>query len=89
MGQMAKAQHRVIDATKMRQNFADITNRVTYGGERLVIEKHGKAAVAMISLEDLELLEKLEDARDLRRVREAMKESRTTAWADFKAKRGL
>ena len=81
--------HEVIEATQARTKFSELTNRVAFGGERLLIGKHGKNMVAIIPAADLELLERLEDARDLKRVREAMKAAGSTPWAKFKADRGL
>lgn len=50
---------RRLKATEARNNFAGIINRVVYGHERLVIERH-KDSVAMVSVRDLALLERLE-----------------------------
>jgi prevent-host-death family protein len=51
-----------VSTTEARANLQDIINRVKYGGERIVIERHGEAIVAIIGLEDLKYLEALEDA---------------------------
>jgi prevent-host-death family protein len=52
-------------ASDLRGNFAEAVNRVTYGGERIVVERRGKRLMAMIPLEDLALLEALEDKLDI------------------------
>jgi prevent-host-death family protein len=52
----------VISASDARANFQEIINRVEYGGERILIQRHGKTAVAVIGLEDLKRLQALEDA---------------------------
>jgi hypothetical protein len=44
---------------------------VANGGERLVLERNGKALAAVVSLADLELLRRLEDEADLAAVRAA------------------
>jgi len=44
-------------ATALRSNVADTRNRVAYQGERIELERHGKAVAAMVSIEGLELLE--------------------------------
>lgn len=86
----AKKKHEVIEATQARAKFSELTNRVAFGGERLLIGKHGKNMVALIPAHDLALLEALEEARDLASVRAAMREkSSSTPWAKFKADRGL
>jgi prevent-host-death family protein len=48
-----------LDATKAREEFSDTINRVAYGGERIILERRGKAVVAIVSMTDLEELEKL------------------------------
>ncbi len=52
-----EAQH--LTATEARNDFSETINRVAYGRERLVIERH-KDAVAVIPAGDLALLERLE-----------------------------
>lgn len=52
-----EAQH--LTATAARNDFAETINRVAYGRERIIIERH-KDTVAVIPAEDLALLERLE-----------------------------
>lgn len=61
--------------SKARQNFPDLLNRVGYGKERIVIEKHGKPVAAIISPEDLRRLEAFEDAVDSALLKRAMSQS--------------
>ncbi|MBO1062556.1 MAG: type II toxin-antitoxin system Phd/YefM family antitoxin [Anabaena sp. CoA2_C59] len=65
----------VISASEARANFPDIMNRAEYRGERILIQRHGKAAVAIISIEDLKLLEAMEDAIDSAKLRRAIEEN--------------
>ncbi|GGZ55720.1 antitoxin [Streptomyces inusitatus] len=46
-----------IPVTQARAELADLINRVVYGGERVVVTRHGKPLVALVSAEDLERLE--------------------------------
>jgi prevent-host-death family protein len=48
-----------IPVTQARAELADLINRVVYGGERVVVTRHGKPLVALVSAADLERLEKL------------------------------
>ncbi len=48
-----------IPVTQARAEFADLINRVVYGGERVVVTRHGKPLVALVSAADLERLEQL------------------------------
>jgi prevent-host-death family protein len=65
----------IISASEARANFPDIINRAEYRGERILIQRHGKAAVAVISIEDLKLLEAIEDAIDSANLRRAIEEN--------------
>ncbi|WP_371672991.1 type II toxin-antitoxin system Phd/YefM family antitoxin [Streptomyces sp. NBC_00289] len=51
-----------IPVTQARAELADLINRVVYGGERVVVTRHGKPLVALVSAADLERLEKLQEA---------------------------
>ncbi|MEU1460890.1 type II toxin-antitoxin system Phd/YefM family antitoxin [Streptomyces sp. NPDC005727] len=50
-----------IPVTQARAEFADLINRVVYGGERVVVTRHGKPLVALVSAADLERLDALEE----------------------------
>ncbi|MEU2222727.1 type II toxin-antitoxin system Phd/YefM family antitoxin [Streptomyces sp. NPDC018347] len=52
-----------IPVTQARAELADLINRVVYGGERVVVTRHGKPLVALVSATDLERLDAL-DAPD-------------------------
>ena len=43
-----------------RAKFSDAISRVQYRHERILLERHGKPAAALVSPEDLELLERLD-----------------------------
>lgn len=51
-----------IPVTQARAELADLINRVVYGGERVVVTRHGKPLVALVSAADLERLEKLQES---------------------------
>ncbi|MFF0014998.1 type II toxin-antitoxin system Phd/YefM family antitoxin [Streptomyces sp. NPDC005374] len=71
-----------IPVTQARAELADLINRVVYGGERVVVTRHGKPLVALVSAADLERLEKLQDSAEdqvitsVSTVREAASASR-------------
>jgi len=46
-----------VPVTQARAEFADLVNRVVYGGERVVVTRHGKPIVALVSAADLDRLE--------------------------------
>ncbi|WP_406325804.1 type II toxin-antitoxin system Phd/YefM family antitoxin [Streptomyces niveus] len=48
-----------IPVTQARAELADLINRVVYGEERVVVTRHGKPLVALVSAADLARLENL------------------------------
>ncbi|MEI5102445.1 type II toxin-antitoxin system Phd/YefM family antitoxin [Streptomyces sp. PmtG] len=50
-----------IPVTQARAELADLINRVVYGGERVVVTRHGKPLVALVSADDLRRLEEAEE----------------------------
>ncbi|WP_137990731.1 type II toxin-antitoxin system Phd/YefM family antitoxin [Streptomyces vilmorinianum] len=46
-----------IPVTQARAELADLINRVVYGNERVVVTRHGKPLVALVSAADLARLE--------------------------------
>lgn len=57
-----------------RDRLAETINRVSYGGERVILARRGKPVAALISPTDLALLERVEDAEDMRVAREVVRE---------------
>ncbi|MFF4555666.1 type II toxin-antitoxin system Phd/YefM family antitoxin [Streptomyces sp. NPDC001422] len=53
-----------IPVTRARAELAELINRVVYGGERVVVTRHGKPLVALVSAADLERLEELHGSAD-------------------------
>lgn len=49
-----------IPVTQARAEFADLVNRVGYGGERIVVTRHGKPLAAIVSAADFEQLQQLD-----------------------------
>ncbi|MFF7331506.1 type II toxin-antitoxin system prevent-host-death family antitoxin [Streptomyces sp. NPDC008150] len=45
-----------IPVTQARAELADLINRVVYAGERVVVTRHGRPLVALVSAADLERL---------------------------------
>lgn len=78
-----------IAVTDIRDNLADSLNRVAYGGERVVLERHGKGVAALISMEDLALLEAIENRDDVRAALKARKEKGGVTLDQLKTDLGL
>ena len=49
-----------ITATKAKDQFSNLLERVRVTSERIVIEKHGKPAAVLVSVADLERLQRLD-----------------------------
>ena len=49
-----------ITATKAKDQFSNLLERVRVSSERIVIEKHGKPAAALVSVADFERLQRLD-----------------------------
>ncbi|KUO17188.1 type II toxin-antitoxin system Phd/YefM family antitoxin [Streptomyces dysideae] len=49
-----------IPVTQARAELADLINRVVYGSERVVVTRHGKPLVALVSAADLRRLDELD-----------------------------
>lgn len=50
---------RRVSARDARAHFAELTDRVRYTGESVIVEKQGQPFVALVNLEDFALLERL------------------------------
>jgi prevent-host-death family protein len=61
-----------IEATAARIGFSDLLSQVQYRSDRILIQRRGKGAAALIPVEDLRLLEMLEDHIDLEAARKAL-----------------
>ena len=58
-----------------KTHLSEYLNRVRYGGERIVIERHGKPVAALVGVEDLERLEEGANRSAEEKYREALEES--------------
>ena len=50
---------RHVSAREARARFAELTDRVRYTGESVILEKQGQPFVAVVSLDDFALLQRL------------------------------
>jgi prevent-host-death family protein len=49
---------RRLSSREARSHFAELTDRVRYTGEPVIIEKQGRPFVAVVSIDDLDTLER-------------------------------
>lgn len=78
-----------LGASDVRNDFADTLNRVSYGGERIILHRRGKDVAALVPLEDLELLRELEDRLDVEAARKALKEKGSVSIEELREQLGL
>ncbi len=79
-----------LPASQARQRFSEILNEVSHGHERMVLQRHGKDVVAVISAEDLARFEELEDRADLLEMEQVIAKGETPIpWDQVKADVGL
>jgi len=81
-----------LTVSRAREAFSEMVNRVAYTKERVMVERHGKAVVAMVPVEDVELLLNLEDRMDLGDARAAIAEAKKKGaepWSVLKKQLGL
>ena len=64
-----------LSASDARQRFSEVVNRVEYGGERAILQRHGKDVVAVVPIVDVVLLEVLEEQFDISDIRSSLTEA--------------
>jgi prevent-host-death family protein len=53
-----------VPVTQARAQLAELINRVVYGGEQVVLTRHGKPLVGLVSAADLQRLRELDERTD-------------------------
>jgi prevent-host-death family protein len=48
-----------VTASKARDGFPELINKVAYGGERIIVARRGRDVAVIIPIQDLRLLERL------------------------------
>ena len=75
-----------VSVAQARKDLADLVSRASYGKERIVVERHGKPACAIIPIEALKALEqweRMEDKADLQAI-EARRGEPSRPWEAVK-----
>ncbi len=57
---------RRVSSREARSHFAELTDRVRYTGEPVIVEKQGQPFVAVVSIDDLDALERVRRERAAR-----------------------
>lgn len=77
-----------LGVVEARRDFSKTINRVAFGGERILLERHGEHVAAVVPVEDVRLLQELENKIDLAAARRALKDKETISWDELKASLG-
>jgi len=78
-----------LSISKMRDEIAECADQVQHHGDRIIVNRNGKPAFAMVSVEDANLLEAIEDKLDIAAAEKALKQGKFTSWEQVKKKLGL
>ena len=84
-----------ISTGQMRDELAEVVNRVALDKERIVLTRRGRRVAAIVPIEDLQALEELEAAQDQQeneacdQAHEVFLRGETIPWAEAKKKLGL
>lgn len=81
-----------VTTKELRANLAEIVNRVAFGGEQIVVKRHGKPLIAIVATYDLQACQALEDyndVQDLERAEAAGELEDTVPWEQVRGDSGL
>ncbi|KKK74854.1 hypothetical protein LCGC14_2879600 [marine sediment metagenome] len=78
-----------ISITDLRPHLSEYADNVCFRGDRLIIERNGKPAFAMVSVEDVEAIEALEEKIDIAEARKALKKGKFIPLEKLEAELGL
>ena len=78
-----------ITITDLRPHLRGYADRVCFNGERIIVERNGEPAFAMVSVEDCEALEAIEEKIDIEEARRALKKGKFIPLEKLEAELGL
>src|SRR5437762_835362 len=75
---------------ELRKRFDSVIDRVTRDGERVLVERRGKAIAAIVPIEDLAMIEHFEDRADAKAAKAAIRAGgQPIPWEQARNKLGL
>ena len=77
-----------VGVAEARKMFRKTIDRVAFGKERILLERHGEHVAAVVPVEDVRLLEELENRIDLAAARRALKEKGSIPWEQIRRELG-
>ena len=79
----------IINITDLRPHLSEYANEVCFKGERFIVERNGKPAFALVSLEDVEAIEALEEMIDIQEAKKALEKGEFIPLETLAAELGL
>jgi prevent-host-death family protein len=61
-----------IPVSEFKNEISETLNRVVYSGERVLLQRHGKDVVALVSMKELQVLEDIEQMEDEIDIKKAL-----------------
>lgn len=61
-----------ISISSIREHISEVVSNVLFKGDRVCIERNGKPACALVSIDDLKLLEAIENKADIEAAKESL-----------------
>ena len=78
-----------VTITDLRPHLSEYADNVCFNGERIVVERKGRPAFAMVSVEDLEAIEALEEKIDIEEAKKALKKGKFIPLEKLETELGL
>ena len=81
-----------VSVADARSDLAELLNRVAYGGERLVITRHGRELAALVPVEDVKLADRLRRfvaRKDVARALAELDAGKTAPWEQLRRELSL
>ena len=78
-----------VNITELRPKLSEYADDVCFRGERIVVERKGKPAFAMVSVEDFEAIEALEEKIDIQEAKKALAKGKFIPLEKLEAELGL
>jgi prevent-host-death family protein len=78
-----------VNITDLRPHLSEYADDVYFHGERIVVERKGKPAFAMVTVEDFEVIEALEEKIDIHEAKKALAKGKFIPLEELEAELNL
>jgi prevent-host-death family protein len=77
------------NVSQVQKNLGDLLDRVSTGGERIILRRRGQDVAVLVPVADLKLLKKIEDRLDNAAADKALKDPARIPWEKLKKELNL